>query len=185
MIHLGLKARHFIPDAHYESIYDIDFETLGKDGVTTLLLDLDNTLISYDDTLAGEELSRFLAGLKEQGFKRVVISNSRQRRLSTFCDPLALDYVAFAKKPFRSGFKKALSIAGSTKEESVLIGDQLMTDVYGAKRFGIRVLLVKPIKKRTEKWYTRFNRRLEQKMLRKIEKKHPERFRSLRLDDRA
>jgi predicted HAD superfamily phosphohydrolase YqeG len=39
---------------------------------------------------------------------------------------------------------------GTTPENTIFIGDQLFTDVYGAKRAGIRNILVKPIHPKEE-----------------------------------
>ena len=70
-------------------------------------------------------------------------------------------------------------------DEVVIIGDQLMTDIYGANRFGVYNILVNPLKRKTEKWYTRFNRKIEIKMLEKIKKKNKKEYNELNLSKRV
>ncbi len=187
MIHFFLRTKLFIPRGHYNTIYDIDFKTLYHNlGKRLLLIDLDNTLIPYDEIKASEKQKTFVKSLKAMGYEVVIVSNNRGYRVKHYADDLGVPYIASAKKPFKSGFKKALRHADAhyEKGEMLVIGDQLMTDVYGAKRSKIDVVLVKPIKKKTEKWYTRLNRYIEKKMFKKIKKKYPEVYEALKLDDR-
>jgi predicted HAD superfamily phosphohydrolase YqeG len=84
------------------------------------------------------------------------------------------------------GLKKALrAMPGATASNTLVIGDQLVTDVLGANRLGGYSILVNPIERKTEKWYTRMNRRLERRMLDKIARKAPERFAALGLKERS
>jgi len=80
---------------------------------------------------------------------------------------------------------KALKVAQvQDKDKVVVIGDQLMTDIWAANRFGVYNILVNPIKKKTEKWYTKINRRTEHKMLGKIKSNYSQKYTDLRLDMR-
>ena len=77
------------------------------------------------------------------------------------------------KKPLKFGFNKALKKAQSNKSETVLIGDQLMTDVFGAHRFGITAILVKSVKRKSDRKITQMNRKIERFVLKKIKKRYP------------
>ncbi len=187
MIQFFLRTKLFIPRGHYATIYDIDFQTLYHNiGKRVLLIDLDNTLIPYDEIKASPKQKTFIKKLKTMGYEIVLISNNRTYRVKHYADDLGVRYVANAKKPLKSGFKKAMRHTDSyyQKGEMLVIGDQLMTDVYGARRCGYDVILVKPIRQKTEKWYTRLNRWLEQKMLKKIKRKYPDIYEALKLDTR-
>lgn len=186
MLHLLLRTKHFIPKAYVNAIEDIDFETLYFEGKRVLLIDLDNTLIPYDKTLPNKKLVVFFANLKTIGFEVVLISNNNRKRVRTFAHALKVPYVSSAKKPLKCGLKKALRTTDHFyQDEAVcIIGDQLMTDVFAASRMGLDAILVNPIKKKSEKWYTKFNRNIERNMLNKIKKKYPKHYKKLQLETR-
>ncbi len=186
MIHNLLKVRHFIPDDHVNTIYDININYLKSEGKTILLFDIDNTIIPYDIDLPDDKIQSYFDNLKNAGFQIVLISNNHKSRIKPFSEALGLPYVFSAKKPLKSGFKKALKRLDEkpNKQSITLVGDQLMTDVFGGKRFGIDVVLVKPIKQKTEKWYTKINRIVERKMLKRIQKRFPETYDTLNLHTR-
>ncbi len=186
MIHWLLKTRHFVPNSHYDTVHDIDFDALYQEGKRVLLVDLDNTLIPYDETLPNKKLKAFIESIKHVGFEVVIISNNRLPRVKHFSDAVDVSYVASAKKPLKCGFKRAMQHTETFYEKAqvCMIGDQLMTDVFGSRRMGYDCLLVMPIKKKTEKWYTKFNRRVETNMLRKIKRKYPSAYKRLALEKR-
>lgn len=185
MIHLFLKTKQFIPTEFHDSFFDIDFQKLYDNGKRIILTDLDNTLISYEEFKPTKIILDKIQELESMGFEIVLISNNSVSRITDFCEGTDLKGIGNARKPLRIGFKKALnSTKLNRKEKTVVIGDQLMTDIFGANRFDIDSILVNPLKKKTEKWYTKFNRKIEYKMLEKIKKKYRETYESLCLDKR-
>ncbi len=187
MIQYFIDWKKCIPDFHEPDIYAVDFEGLYAQGLRILLLDIDNTLVTYEEDLPGEKTRALLHRLQTIGFTIVLISNNNRFRIEPFARSVGLPAVFRAKKPLRSGFKRSLNKLERPweKEEVLVLGDQVMTDVYGAKRFGISVLLVQPLRRETERWYTGFNRLIEHKMLQRIKKKAPERFAALGLERRV
>ena len=173
MIHFLIKTEKVLPDAVVKTVYDIDYQALAQSGKKNLLIDLDNTLISYQEDNANDALKSLIQTLISIGFFVCIVSNSGPDRVMPVASALNVPYVAYAKKPTRSGLKKALSIVEGTIDNTLFIGDQLMTDVFAAKRMNMAVILVKPIQRKTEKWYTRFNRAIESKMLHKMAQSHP------------
>lgn len=186
MIHYLLKTTRFIPNEFHHSFFDIEFQSLYDKGFRYIITDLDNTLISYDESLPTNTIKNTFINLQKMGFTVVLLSNNHTDRINAFCQELQVDGFANAKKPFKFGFQKALdSMNNATKDKTIIIGDQLMTDIWGANRFGTYSILVNPLKRKTEKWYTKINRKLEAKMLLKIERKHPLTYQSLRLSERT
>ena len=174
------RITKFIPKLCVESVYDINFNSLYDAGKRIILLDLDNTLISYDVSYADEKLKNLLSDLKKLGFKLMVISNNKHERISNFCNDVKIEYVTSAKKPFKKGFKIALKRLNCTnKKEVVSIGDQLMTDILGSNRMGFDSILVRPLKKSTEKWYTRLNRKMEKHVLKRLKKYNEEIYKEI------
>ncbi len=134
----------FFPDTYVASTYVIDFEKLYEDGVRGLIFDIDNTLVPHGEP-ADQRAVALFAKLKEIGFECCLISNNQEPRVKMFNEKIQVNYVYNAHKPSVKNYFKAMGIMGTDQSNTVFIGDQLFTDVWGAKRSGIRNILVKPI----------------------------------------
>ena len=166
----------FIPSLYIDTVFEIDYTKLYEKGIRLILTDLDNTLISYKVDDADEMLLEWIKRRKEEGFEVIIVSNnSNKERVNNFAKQLEIENVSVATKPLKRGFRKALKLASRKydKTEIVAIGDQLMTDVFAANRMGYYSILVKAIDRKTEKWTTRINRKLELHCIKKITKKYP------------
>ena len=174
---LGIvKDMKFIPSLYVNTVFDIDYTKLYDSGIRLILTDLDNTLISYKEDKADGNLLRWIRERKDEGFEIIIVSNnSNKKRVISFAEELDIKNISRATKPLKRGMKKALKLA--TKKyhptEVVAIGDQLMTDVFSANRMGFSSILVKAIDRKTEKWTTRLNRKLEMHVIKRIKKKYP------------
>lgn len=133
------------PDAYVSSIYKITPGGLRNNGIHGLILDVDNTLVATYTKHADKKIIDYIAELKAQGIKSIVVSNARKERVESFCKPFDIEYVHKALKPFRRGFELALDKLNLPKEQLAIVGDQLFTDVLGGKLFGIKAILIKPI----------------------------------------
>lgn len=167
--------KKLIPNDYYKTIEDIPYTTLYAKGFRLILTDLDNTLISYKESEPTESLFAWKRKVEEIGFEIIIVSNSRKNRVESFAKQLELPFVKFAKKPLLFGMRKALKMTKRTykKEEILEIGDQLMTDVFASRRFGVHTILVQPIDKKTEILPTQLNRKMEDFFLRQIERRYP------------
>lgn len=150
----------FAPNLYVSSIYEIDLPALKKAGVTTIITDLDNTLVESDSIEATPKLIKWLDDLQEMGFKVMIVSNNKRTRVAEIAVPLTVPYIHKAKKPTKNSFLKALKQINSTVKETVVIGDQLLTDVFGGNRLGLYTILVVPISKK-EGLGTKINRLVE------------------------
>lgn len=139
----------FFPDRYVASTYVIDFEKLYKEGFRGLIFDIDNTLVPHGAP-ADERAEELFARLKKIGFRCCLISNNQEPRVKMFNEKIQVDYVYNAHKPSTKNYKKAMEIMGTNAKNTVFIGDQLFTDVWGAKRTGISNILVKPIHPKEE-----------------------------------
>ncbi|GAB7567800.1 YqeG family HAD IIIA-type phosphatase [Gemella sp. Musashino-2025] len=157
---LVILRRYFLPDDFIEKYEFIDVEYMNMHNKKVIISDLDNTLISWDSKKDTKELNRWLKRMRRAGFDIIVVSNNTEERVEEFCKQLNLQYVAGAKKPFTTGFKKALHKLNRKPEEAIILGDQVLTDILGAKSFGVMSVLVKPISK-TDAFKTRINRFFE------------------------
>ncbi|AWB45466.1 YqeG family HAD IIIA-type phosphatase [Paenibacillus sp. CAA11] len=160
----------FMPKLRVNSVFDINLEELYMKGYRGIITDLDNTLVGAKDPLATPELAAWFENVKRYGFKLIIVSNNNLDRVSAFATPLDIEFVHKAKKPSNSPFRKAIKMMDLKPEETVVIGDQMMTDVYGGNRLGLYTILVLPISIMDEGFGTRFNRRLERVVKRRLKK---------------
>ena len=139
----------FFPDEYVASTYVIPFEKLYEEGYRGVIFDIDNTLVPHGAP-ATKEAVRFFKKLRRIGFRTCLLSNNRKARVVPFAEAVGSDYIENAHKPSIKNYRKACEKMGVATEEAVFVGDQLFTDVYGAKRAGIYQILVKPIHPKEE-----------------------------------
>ena len=139
----------FFPDRYVASTYVIDFEKLYNEGIRGLIFDIDNTLVPHGAP-ADQRAEALFVRLKKIGFECCLISNNQEPRVKMFNEKIQVNYVYNAHKPSVKNYFKAMGIMGIDQSNTLFIGDQLFTDVWGAKRSGIRNILVKPIHPKEE-----------------------------------
>ena len=137
----------FTPDMTADSIYNIDFDELYSRGITALIIDIDNTLVSHRVKLPDDAALSLIQGLLKSGFRLAVISNGKKERVSLFTAELGIPVISGHMKPKKSGYRLALAAMGAKPEQCAAIGDQLFTDVLGANRMGICSVYTEPIEK--------------------------------------
>lgn len=161
---------NFIPDIYKKNIYDIDYMKLKKKGIKCLLFDLDNTLVSVKTDTPTKKVKELFLYL-EKYFKVIIISNSNKDRLIPFKEGLNVDVAASSHKPFKKKYLKIMEIYKFKEHEIAAIGDQLLTDIYGANKVGITSILVNKIGD-YEKIGTKINRFLEKFIYRYLKRKN-------------
>jgi len=139
----------FYPDKDAEATYEIDFKALYGEGYRGIIFDIDNTLVPHGEP-ADQRAIEFFEDLRGMGYRTVLLSNNKEPRVKSFADSVGSDYIYKANKPSRMGYIEAMERMGTTKENTLFVGDQLFTDVWGAKRTGIFSYLVKPIHPKEE-----------------------------------
>ncbi|MCB7303773.1 YqeG family HAD IIIA-type phosphatase [Bariatricus massiliensis] len=139
----------FYPDDYKASTYLIDFEDLYHLGYRGLIFDIDNTLVPHGAPADVRSMALF-GRLRDIGFDTCLISNNQEPRVKPFAESVKSKYIFNAHKPSTKNYKKAMELMGTEKDTTIFIGDQLFTDVWGAKRTGIMSILVKPIHPKEE-----------------------------------
>ena len=139
----------FYPDEECSSTYKINFEEYYAKGYRGIIFDIDNTLVPHDAP-ADKKAVQLFKRLKKIGFKCVLLSNNRKSRVEKFNDAVNVEFIHFACKPSKKGYIKAMEMMGTEPENTFFVGDQLFTDVWGAKRVGIHSILVHPIDPKEE-----------------------------------
>ena len=141
--------QNLYPSEDYDSAYQIDYEGFYDKGYRGILFDVDNTLVEHDQPVTLPAIELF-ENLKEMGFKTCIISNNKDYRVKPLADALESEYVYKAGKPSEAGYEKGMEIMGTNRENTLFIGDQIFTDIWGANKAGIHSILVKPIAKHEE-----------------------------------
>lgn len=157
-----------IPKLRVNTVFDINLEQLYDQGYRGIITDLDNTLVGAKDPDATPELIAWFKKVKEQGFKLIIVSNNNMDRVAKFATPLDIEFVHKARKPFNIPFLKAMKLMGTSSEQTIVVGDQMLTDVYGGNRLDLFTVLVLPISIADEGIGTRINRRVERVVLRRL-----------------
>ncbi len=139
----------FYPGEYVDSTYVIDFDKLYAEGYRGLIFDIDNTLVPHG-AKADERAKKLFAHLKETGFTCCLLSNNKEPRVKMFNDDVQVNYIFKAGKPSVKNYRKAMEIMGTEVRNTLFVGDQIFTDIYGANRAGIRTILVKPIHPKEE-----------------------------------
>ncbi len=160
-----------MPDFRFKTFDEITVEFLVENEIKGVILDIDNTLEPYEHPLPGEHVKSWLNLLKENGIGCAFVSNNGKERVELFNSELGLPYFYKAGKPFKKNIIKAMAIIGSNKDNTILMGDQVFTDVWAARNAGIKAVLVPPINDKKD-LFTKFKRLLEKSILRKYEIKH-------------
>ena len=153
----------FFPDDYMVSTYKIPFEKLYEKGYRGVIFDIDNTLVPHGAP-ADERAKKLFKRLEKIGFVSCLISNNREARVKMFNQEIRTNYIYNAHKPSTKNYIRAMEIMGTDRTNTVFVGDQLFTDVWGAKRAGIYNILVKPIHPKEEIQIV-LKRRLEQIVL--------------------
>ena len=139
----------FYPDEYLDSTYVIDFDALYRAGYRGVIFDIDNTLVPHG--APADERARALFGhLKEIGFDCCLLSNNQLPRIELFNQDIHVKFIENAHKPSVKNYRKAMQMMGTNTENTLFVGDQLFTDVYGARRTGIHSILVKPLHPKEE-----------------------------------
>lgn len=160
---------YFYPDMYQKSIYTINYDKLKNCGIKCLLFDLDNTCVPYVDRMPTKKLKTHFDKLQDEGFKVIIFSNASKDRLKPFKNELNVDCCPKAKKPRKAKFLKILKLYNYDLSEVAIIGDQLVTDIYGGNKVGIMTILVNPISD-VDMLFTKVHRFIEKKKIKKMTK---------------
>lgn len=157
--------RLLCPSKWVPSVWHIAPRELKDQGISAILVDLDNTLVPWRSYDIPSEVKEWLRAVHESGLKVCIVSNTHySRRLQRLAEDLGVPYVRRIMKPRRGGFREALRLLGCQPAEAVVVGDQIFTDILGGNRMGLRTILVKPLSKR-EFLGTKLSRAVERILL--------------------
>ncbi len=139
----------FFPNEDCESAYAVDYERLYAAGFRGIVFDIDNTLVEHG-AVANQQAIALIDRLRRMGYAVCFLSNNKEPRVKSFAKAFDAAYIFKAGKPKKEGYEAAMKLLGVTKEQTISVGDQIFTDIWGANRAGIYTVLVKQIGKKEE-----------------------------------
>lgn len=139
------EALMFRPDLEVQTIVDVPLQALWQRGLRGIIIDLDNTVCGFGQTDPAPGVRGWIAAAKTQGFELAMVSNNFPERVAAMSATLGVPAVPNALKPLPGGFLAALRMLGTPRNKTVVIGDQLFTDVLGAKLLGLHAVLTQPL----------------------------------------
>lgn len=165
-----MMKKYFLPTSYVDDFTKITPARLNQLDVRAIIIDLDNTLVGYDEMNANDRVLEWIRLMKDNDIKVTIVSNGRKKRVSQFAMPHKIDYIFNARKPLTKNYKKAIRLMNVPKNETIMVGDQLMTDIFGANLVGMKSILVIPVKSK-DGLATLLNRRIERFIMRYFRKK--------------
>lgn len=141
--------KKFYPAEYFRSTYSIDFKKYYNMGYRAVIFDIDNTLVEHDAP-ADARAAALIKELMSMGFRVCFLSNNDEARVAGFNENLGANYIFKAGKPSAKGYIKAMELMQTNRKNTLFVGDQIFTDIWGANNAGIRSVLVQPIAKHEE-----------------------------------
>ena len=166
-----MKNYSFVPDIMFDNALDIKPGFLIEKGIRAVVLDIDNTLVTYGVAEPTEEVIAWIDSLKAAGLGVAIASNNHAPRVELFNQKIGVFATCESKKPSAKAVKAACEHFGLKPEETAVIGDQIFTDVWCARNAGALAILVKPIPY-PENLFFKCKRVLEKPFIRAYRKKH-------------
>jgi HAD superfamily phosphatase (TIGR01668 family) len=166
-----MKNYSFVPDIMFDNALDISPELLIAKGIRAVVLDIDNTLVTYGVAEPTEEVIAWIDTLKNAGLGVAIASNNHAPRVELFNEKIGVFATCESKKPSARAVKAACEHFGVQPSETAVIGDQIFTDVWCARNAGALAILVKPIPY-PENLFFKCKRVLEKPFIRAYRKKN-------------
>ena len=154
----------FRPDFYLDNVTGINKEFVDRYKVKGILLDADNTLSTHGNKSPASGIKQWIEKMRSHDVSLVIVSNNNRKRITPFAKLLNLDFVCNGAKPLTFGINKAIKMLGLKKENVIIVGDQIFTDIVAGKLAGVRSVLVNPILLEDGPFF-KFKRRLEKKIL--------------------
>ena len=159
-----------VPEYKFDTFEGATVDFLLSIGARGIILDIDNTLEPYEHSDPGEHVLAWLNALHTAGIKTAIVSNNDRERVERFNQNIKMPAYFKSGKPFAKNLRRAMCDMGTDETNTVLMGDQIFTDVWAAHNVGIKAILVPPINDKKDA-LTKFKRMLERPILKKYEYK--------------
>ena len=132
------------PNIKLNQVSDLDLELVKKlkseYGIGGLILDIDDTL--RKDIKPIPKCNQEWVKYMKQEFKVMIVSNGFDKKIKGFANENGIEYIGFCRKPRKKYFLNAANKMGLDPENILVIGDDIICDVYGGNKCGMITALV-------------------------------------------
>lgn len=163
-----MMLKLFRPIAYFEALALIKPADLQALGYRLLLLDVDNTITTWNNQQLALEVEQWFTQLSRYDLQACLLSNNSAERLQGLANHLGVAFYAKARKPLPAGYQRAIQQMGGQPARTLMLGDQLLTDILGASLAGLDSVLLRPISLAQEFRWTYVNRRIEKLFIKKV-----------------
>lgn len=118
--------------------FEIDYVSISP--TKTNLFEAAEEVLSYLQ-------QKYTLHIISNGFKETTLTKMNLSQLNPYFENVIISEDVGVNKPNPIIFEYALNQANATKEESIMIGDSLEADIYGALHFGMEAIFFNPLKK--------------------------------------
>lgn len=132
------------PYEYAESVFSLNFHKLYQLGYRGIIFDIDQTLVAHGKETTAE-IDELFRNIHKFGFRTLFLSNNEETRIQSFNKNIETLYINDANKPNPANYLKAVEMMEIKKEQALMVGDQIFTDILGANRSGIASIMVKYI----------------------------------------
>lgn len=159
-----------MPDFWFDTFDMVTADFLSSQGIGYLLVDIDNTLAPYEEATPNERVKTWVENMRNAGVTVILVSNNHGERVELFNRELGLLAFHDCHKPSKRRLLKIAELGGVELSQTAALGDQIFTDVWGARMIGVRAILVPPIRDKKTLFF-RFKRALEAPILKRFHQK--------------
>ena len=153
------------PKVYVDSICSIDLKKLKEaKNIKGIIVDLDNTLVAWGQKEVSQKIIDWVEEAKRLELKICIVSNNNSKRVEKFAEIFEIPFSSNSIKPLNAPFTKALEILDTKSSETIVVGDQIFTDIWGGNRLKLFTILVAPIIKK-DSIGTFLHRNLEKKFI--------------------
>ena len=158
------------PKEVHSCVMDIELEALYAKGLTTIFVDVDNTIMAVSQRSLSLEYQNWVAKAQSIGFNIFILSNNSSfRRINVVAKQTEMTGLYFVMKPFAFGLRDLAGQHGIDLTKSIVLGDQVLTDVLLGNWVRAYSILVDPMDKKLSFLKT-LQRELKLFLLKKIVK---------------
>lgn len=134
----------FRPGYFVDSVLEISPEVLKANHIKSIFIDIDDTLTAHGSPIIEEDVRGWIDLMISKGINIIMVSNNFKKRVQKFAKKISLPFIYLSCKPLPIGFFWALRKTKTPKNEAIIVGDQIFTDILGANLFGVKSILVEP-----------------------------------------
>lgn len=155
------------PDYNLKNIYEINLEELKQRGIKNIIFDLDSTLMQSKTACYSPKTREWLDGVRKDFFIAVLSNNHNEEYIAKVRPVTDFPMVFAAAKPDTKKAFEFLKENNLKIEETAIVGDRPLSDIWCGKRLGCLTVLVDSISADVEKPIVRFARKLERLTIKK------------------